>query len=212
LLLLLTPAAGAAQEGLEEEYHKNIKVYQPKPFLKKGRLQYVAYGSVSLNPRMATHYGVGGSVDYHISEYFSVGLQAAQLYPSDTTFKQEVEEKLGLFPEQSKIGFVSTARVGVTPLFGKFGTDFMPYWDASFYVGGGVIRSYVNQTTVAPTLEVGLGMRFFATRFMAFTLDVTDYVYWEQFQDGRVGLQNWMARAGLAVFIPFSFKYTEEGK
>jgi outer membrane beta-barrel protein len=211
-LLFLVPVAAQAQEGLEkevleEEYHKNIKVFQLKPILKKRRVQVGGFGALTLNPRMVGNYGAGGAVEYHISEYFSVSGQFTQLWSLPTPFKDEVEDTFGLFPERTEMGYATTLRVGVTPVFGKFGSSFAPYWDLTGYLGGGITRTVLSD--FAPTLEFGLGLRFYLTEWMAITGEIVDLMYMEEFQNDSPWLHNWTGRAGLALFIPFSFSYGE---
>jgi outer membrane beta-barrel protein len=209
-LLLLVPAVAAAQEGLEEEYHKNIKVYQPKPILKANRVEIGGFGTLTLNPRMVGNYGYGGMVEYHISEYFSISGQFTQIHSLPEgfgAFQDEVEETFGLFPERTEMGQIGTLRFGVTPLFGKFGAGLAPYWDFSAFLGGGITRTVLSD--FAPTIEVGLGLRFYLTEWMAITAEVADLIYWENFEAGATALQNWTGRAGLALFVPFSFSHGE---
>ena len=207
-LLLLTPAMVRAQEGLEEEYHKNIKVYQLKPILKKRRVELGVFGTATLNPRMIGNYGGGVLVQYHINEFFSVGAQYSKLFAFPSPMKDEVEGTFGLFPERTELGYVTTARFGVTPLFGKFGASKAPYWDLSIFVGGGVTQTVL--TNVSPTFEAGLGFRFFMTKWLTITGELADLVYWERFQSGTTSMQNWTGRLGVTMFIPFSFKYGGE--
>ncbi len=209
-LLLLVPVAAQAQEGiekeaLEEEYHKNIKVFQRKPILKKQRVQVGGFGALTLNPRMVGNYGAGGAVEYHISEYFSVSGQFTQVWSLPTPFKDEVEDTFGLFPERTEMGYATTLRLGVTPVFGKFGAGLAPYWDLSAYLGGGITHTVLSD--FAPTIEAGLGLRFFLTEWLAVTGEIVDMMYWEEFQSGATLLHNWTGRAGLALFVPFSFSY-----
>lgn len=214
-LVLLVPAAVQAQEGieqevLEEEYHKNIKVFQRKPILKKQRVQVGGFGALTLNPRMVGNYGAGGAVEYHISEYFSVSGQFTQIWSLDTPFKDEVEDTFGLFPERTEMRYETTLRVGVTPVFGKFGSSLAPYWDLTAYLGGGVTQTVLSD--FAPTVEFGLGLRFYVTEWLAITGELVDLMYWEEFQPtpdkpGLTAIHNWTGRAGLALFIPFSFSH-----
>ncbi|MBM4353517.1 MAG: outer membrane beta-barrel domain-containing protein [Deltaproteobacteria bacterium] len=218
VLLLLVPLPALAQQELEQEYHKNIKVFQLKPVMKTNRVQLQAFGAVSLTPRMVFNWGGGGAVDYHINEQWSVGAQFTQFLSSPTALKQEIEERFGVFPERSEVGYGGTVRVAVTPVFGKFSHNFMPYWDASIFLGGGITHTVL--TPISPTIEAGLGFRFFIGRGIAITGEVLDSIYWEDFTykaasqseaQGYTALQNWMVRAGVAFFIPFSFTY-EGGK
>lgn len=209
--LVLMPAAASAQEGMEEEYHKNIKVYQVKPVLMKNRVEVGAFASASTNPGMMGHVGFGGSVEYHLDELNSVGLRFTQFMTFRTDFRNEVEEVFGLFPERSQLGWGALARYSVTPLFGKFGVSFLPYWNASAFVGAGVLRTAAS--SIVPAGEVGVELRFFLTKGLAFTVELSDTVYREVFKfDGREEpaiLQNWMVSAGVSLYVPYSFSYTE---
>jgi len=209
--VIFLPAALSAQEGLEEEYHKNIKVFQAKPILKKERVQLGVFGAASTNPGMMGHAGFGGEVDYHISELLAVGLQFTQFMMFPTDLKDEVEGTFGVFPERTELGYAGSARFWFTPLFGKFGVSFLPYWDASVFVGGGMVRSKASDFTAAG--EAGVGLRFYLTKGLALTTELSDMVYRENFafgtKDESQFMQNWMVRLGLSLYIPYSFSYSE---
>lgn len=205
--------AQEAQEELEEGFHRNIRVFQPKPFLKAQRVQLDAFGTATLNPRMVGNAGVGGAVDYHLSEYFSVGAQFTQywLLGSDKLtlgipMKQEVEEQFQLLSERNEIGYTSTLRFGVTPLFGKFAGGPAPYWDFSAHIGGGITGTVLNR--YCPTIEAGVGLRFYLNRFLAVSAEVADLIYWESFKEGPTAMQSWTGRVGVALFVPFT---TDQG-
>lgn len=214
-LVILLPTAVAAQEGLEAEYHKNIKVYQPKPVLLKQRAEIGAFLAGCVNPRTNSDWGYGVTVDYHINELFAIGAQFTYFAQfrlvdasTDTTLKNEIEDKYGLFPENTRLGHATTLRFAYTPLFGKFNAGKMPYWDASIFVGGGIVHSRLSYLTGA--VEAGIGLRFFITKGLAIHGEISDMIYWEHFQYETLALQKWMVRLGITLFIPYKFKYGGE--
>lgn len=234
-LLVALPVPVFAQEGLEEEYHKNIKVYQPKPFLKKQRVQFSLQAGATTNPTMFWEQQWSGMIDYHISEYFSAGLHYSHVtdyivVPAqdpetgewdkaiggevDTALKSELEGTFGLFPERTDMNMIATARFAFTPIFGKFAIRRgAPYWDASVFVGTGVVQTLLAGIT--PAVEGGVGLRLFLSSGLALTAEMTDTVYWESFREGPTGggptaLQKWSFRCGLALFLPYGFSYEED--
>jgi len=230
-LLVALPGTVLAQEGLEEEYHKNIKVYQRKPFLKKERVQFGFQFGATTNPSMFWEQQFSGTVDYHISELFSAGLHYSYVSDYivmpvqdpetgewdqyvggevDSSLKEELEGTFGLFPERTDMNMIATARFAFTPVFGKFAIRRgMPYWDASLFVGTGVVQTLLAGIT--PAVEAGVGLRFFIDSGFALTAEMTDTVYWEDFAEtGPTAMQKWSLRFGLALFLPYAFQYEEE--
>jgi outer membrane beta-barrel protein len=222
LLAMLAPATVLAQEQLEEEYHKNIKVYQPKPFLKAGRFELTPFAALSTNPSMVNLYGFGGVAGYNINEALWVGGQFTQFVYTSTATRQHLEDDFGLFPERSETGYDATLRFAWTPLFAKgalFGY-LLNHWDAYVFGGGGFARTRL--TDFAPGGELGLGLRFFMGSAMALNIELSDFLYMETFPgrgtdengnpnpDDTLFLQNYVLRCGLTVYFPFTFEYRSE--
>lgn len=208
--LLVMPSAAMAQGYYEEEYHKNIKVFQPKPILEKNRLEMLPFGSLTLNPNMMQHFGLGGALGWHFTESIFASLQFTQFYSVATGTKDDVENSFGLFPERSEFGYSGTARVAWTPLFAKsalLGT-FLTHWNAYIFAGGGILRTKLSE--MAPIGEIGVGTRFFFNSWLALTFEVTDMLYSESFRDGSKFMQSVMLRGGLSVYVPFTFEYRNE--
>jgi len=162
-----------------------------------------------MNPRTDYDWGIGAAVDYNINELFSIGAHFTYFDLSTyTTLKSEVEEKYGLFPETSRLGHVTMVRFAYTPLFGKFNAGRMPYWDLALFAGGGIVHSRLSYLTGG--MEFGVGTRFFITKGLAISGELSDMIYWEHYQDSTEVLQKWMVRLGVTVFIPYLFKYGGE--
>lgn len=212
LVFVLVPSTALAQGMLEEEYHKNIKVFQPKPFLKKNRADLAPFGVVQLNPKMIDHYGYGVVAGYHFNEAIWAGAQFTQFVPGNTDVKERLEGDYGLFPERSEMGYSATARFAWTPLFAKSAVWglWLTHWDAFLFGGGGFVRTRL--TDFAGAGEAGLGTRIFIGKTLALTLELSDMIYVETFplKDETVVMQNYMLRVGLAVYVPFTFEYGGE--
>jgi outer membrane beta-barrel protein len=209
-VLLMLPAHVRAQEGLEEQYHKSIKVFQLKPVLKKNRAQLGLFATACINPESVYDWGWGATVDYHINELFSIGghfTYFAHFATSYTNLDDEITYELGVNMQRTRLGYAGTLRFGFTPFFGKFsaGKGRRPYWDLSAFLGGGVVHSQLSFVTGA--MEVGIGFRFFITPGLAITAELSDLIYWEHFKEDTEALQRWMVRAGISVFLPYTFSY-----
>jgi len=209
VLFVVIPSTALAQGVLEEEYHKNIKVFQPKPFLKKNRADLAPFGAIQLNPKMISHVGYGAVAGYHFNEAIWAGLQFTQFHTRSTEVKDNLEGDYGLFPERSEMGYSATARFAWTPLFAKSAVlgMWLSHWDAFLFGGGGFVRTRL--TDFAGAGEVGLGTRIFLGKTFALTFELSDMIYVETFplKDETVVMQNYMFRAGLAVYVPFTFEY-----
>jgi len=212
----LMPAALFGQEQLEQEYHKNIKVYQPKPFLKQGRVDVTPFAAVSLNPSMVNLYGFGGVAGYNINEALWAGAQFTQFLFSDTSTRRQLEEDFGMFPERSETGYSASARGAWSPMFAKgalFGY-LLAHWDAFAFAGAGFSRT--RNSEFAPGGELGLGLRIFLGQALAFNVELSDFIYMETFpgrgenadgtavDDKTQFMQNYVLRCGVSVYFPFT--------
>lgn len=203
--LLVFPSVALSQTVYEEEYYKNIKVFQPKPFLESNRLELLPFASVTLNPNMMQHFGFGGFLGWHFTESIFAGVQFTQFKSVGTGTKEEVEGSFGLFPERSEFGYSGSGRVAWTPIFAKsslMGLGIMS-WNAYIFAGGGVMKTKLSE--MLPMGEVGLGLRFFMGSALALTFEVSDSMYMEEFREGSKFMQTVMLRGGLSVYFPFTF-------
>lgn len=208
-LLVLIPLTVNAQENLEEEYYKNIKVFQPKPILLKHRFELTPVGAYSMNPNMLQHVGVGGILAFHIDEQFGVAAQYLQFFTFPTATKDEVKDYFGLFPERSEVGYSTTLRFVWTPFLAKSRfLGMLNYWDAYLFAGGGITQTRL--TEFAGTGEFGLGLKFYLSRGLAFIMEFSDLLYVEQFRDESAVMQDFMVRVGISLFLPYSFSYRTE--
>lgn len=212
--LILLPAAARGQGFLEEEYHKNIKVFQPKPILKKERVDITPFGILHLNPVETKHYGAGVMLGYHINEYIWAGAQFANFWSALSQQDGEINE-FTTAPRR-RLGYLGTVRVAWTPLFSKgalIGT-FLSYWDLYLFGGGGVVSSWVsdrssNEYELSGAGEFGIATRFYFTKWLALVVELSDMLYLESYADDTLFKNNLMLRAGLSFFVPPDFKYRD---
>jgi len=100
-LLLMLPAHALAQEGLEEEYHKNIKVYQPKPILKKKRAQVAAFLAGCMNPRTDYDWVSGQRSTTTLTSYSqSEPISPTSTSPPTRLSRAKWKRNTGCFPRQ----------------------------------------------------------------------------------------------------------------
>lgn len=210
--LLLLPVVARGQGFLEEEYHKNIKVFQPKPILKKERVDITPFGVMHLNPAEVNHYGAGVMLGYHINEYIWAGAQFAHMW----SFLSQQDDEINEFTTapRRRLGQLGTIRVAWTPLFSKgaFFGSFMSYWDFYLFGGGGVVSSWVsdrasNEYEFTGAGEFGIATRFYFTKWMSLVVELSDMMYLEGYKDETLFKQNFMLRVGLSFFVPPDFKY-----
>mgnify|MGYP002641085568 FL=1 len=206
---VLLPLQAKAQDAFEEEYHKNIKVYQLKPILERNRVEIIPFGAFCVNPNMMNHIGYGGFLGFHFNEAIFAGVQYTKFYSFPSFTKDQVKDLYSLFPERSELDYNVTARFAWTPFFAKGNfLGMLTYWDAFIFGGGGITRTKLSD--FAGTGEFGVGGRFFITKGIALTFEFSDMLYAESFRDGTSVLHNVMVRGGLSVFLPYGFSYRSE--
>lgn len=202
--LLLVPVSGLAQEMSEAEYHRNITVRQKRPFLEGVRLEVNAGVEMSLSTGMYSHWGPGGSIDWHINEDFYVGAKYIQWFASKSSLQEEVQNSFELVSDPSEMMFQTSVRFGWVPLMGKMSVlgAFIGYFDCHTFLGGGVVRTHLSD--FAPMGQIGAGARFFLHQGIAIVWEISDSIYYEDFLQGSGIVHNVSTLTGVSIFFPFT--------
>ncbi|MBM4370545.1 MAG: outer membrane beta-barrel domain-containing protein [Deltaproteobacteria bacterium] len=204
LVGVVVPSLAAAQVLSEEEYHRNITIHQPRPFLEAARVELSAGGVWAASSGIYGHAGVRGQVDYHINEDFYVGAGYTHLFAYDTGLRDEIEGEFNLVSDRSEMWYQALVRFGWVPIVGKasvFGTG-IGYFDTHIFIGGGVTGTRLS--VAAPTGTIGLGTRWFFTKGLAVSLELADSPYWETFLKTEGLVHNVTVMLGISVFLPYN--------
>lgn len=205
LLIAVTVAftpASRAQEGT-----RNVHVLEQRPFVQALRAEVVPMFGYTLNEVMYQYMQVAGTARFHIDENWSIGGTYGYYFSDTTSTFDEVQEQFELFPEKSFIRWYAGGEIAWSPLYAKmvlFGS-WIVHWNAYLTAGAGVTKT--GSDGVQFTGMVGVGTRFFLTRWLTFNLEVRDYIFSEPFKGGDELINNVVLHAGFGIFIPFGFTY-----
>lgn len=231
LLLLSLACAARAEDEPGPQVDRSallksrIPVVAGDSFLKTGRLEIFPSVSLSFRDSFFRKTVVGLQVGWHFSDAlalslkgayaFSTGSGAMQICAAATTGgcqSPERGELAGRAP--GDLIFLTGGTLEWTPLYGKIsllaeafrnfelyaalGATLVGYRGASQNPGGALALSAGG--------EVGLGARFFFTRWLSVRLELKDLIYFEQVQvggrsDPRVR-QQLFGQLGVSIFLP----------
>jgi len=189
-----------------------VKSVQRKPVLKRGRLELTPMAMASVNDAFFNHFALGGSATYYLHDSLGIGLSGVYWYAHPRTDNVRIVRRaqnsvLAVFESPDLAAMLDLVW---TPIYGKmslFNSWIVPL---DFYVVAGFGAVKVG-SRYRGAVQWGLGQRFFITDWMAFRLEVRDYIYVDRQVVNnleRSDTQNFlMVQAGVSFFIPPSFEY-----
>ena len=222
-LLVLAPALARASEA--DAFENKVKPVSGQVYEKAGKLELTPAFQLSMNDAFFSKYLAGGKLAYHLSEYFSVGVNGVFALANSATGSTNVcqgnagcqpAQQVQLYQVPGYLKWVAGAEVAFSPIYGKLnlfaekavhfdlsvfaGADLVGYRDvlaASAVLGG-------SQPSDASSIggHLGLGARIFLARSVALSLEVKDLFYKVQGLSTANLQAQLFAQAGLAFFIP----------
>jgi len=198
----------SADEAVEEEASREVRVVQQKPFLKAGRVELFVAGGGAFNDPLTTHYGVTAAARVHLSPQVALSLTGFKFYGRTTDNASAIQTDFGLFPERSLIQAAGFAEVNWVPLVGKFVLlgSWVVNWDGYFILGGGVLRTNHDEDLKLGG-NVGVGLRSYITRWLTFNVELRDIIFLEKFNAGSQVMQHVYGMAGIGLWIPPTYEY-----
>jgi len=184
-----------------------IRALQRRPFLKRHRFYLQGMGTYTINDPLMYHLGVGGNVGFHLSERHSISARFFAFRNIASGTRTQLTNELNLFPERTDLRLEAELVYSFSPLDGKFsffGAG-IAYFDLYFNLGAGMIQNFNN--AYLPAGLVGVGVRFYLSKWMAMSFEINDSIYMASFPQGSSLLQNISAGLGLTVYVPFSPSY-----
>ena len=185
-LPLLESQALALQGGEDPAL---LPVLVDKRFGGNGRVQTSLMFSTEMVTKFVEGLGVYAGVQYSFSDLLAVGLSGGYLFSSETSIMDEVRAN---FPGQEpplsdlyQFNWTGGADIMLVPIYGKmsFASEFDPAFDLYFIGGGGVagtkrkLGDGGSRSKVAPVFNVGIGLRFYFSKLLAFRLEFRDFFY-----------------------------------
>jgi outer membrane beta-barrel protein len=245
LAALLPGAARAASKA--DAFEGKIAPISGQLYPKAGRWELTPTFNLSFNDAFYSKYMGGLKVGYHFTEFLSAGATFAMGTTSPTGSAVVCPANQGCHPaDQTElwqvpgaIRMMAGAEVAWAPVYGKLNLagEQVLHFDLAILAGPDVIwRDEVLSSADAAALDLaggkpatttsfgghlGLGVRFYLSRFMALRLDVKDYIYSVKIPNWIEGgstqphsaLQNQIFfELGLSFFFPTSPKPTGGGR
>jgi outer membrane beta-barrel protein len=198
-------------------------------FLMKGRFEISPGASFSVRDAFFSKYNVGLMLQYHITEELGVRLRGGYSFATPSGTAQICEsDAAGVrtcrVPSVNEL--VDKGAYGLTPLLVDLGLDWAPLYGKlafiaeafvhfNFYLTlGATLVLYQNALQGQPQVtnvtvggNVGVGMRWFFTRWLTARLELRDVLYSEESKQFPSSFRNQlMLEAGISIFLPFNFE------
>jgi outer membrane beta-barrel protein len=214
---------------------QDVVVVPRKAFLKSGRLELFPMSGVTLNDVLIRHYSFGGSLNYYVSDVFSIGVEG-QYYIKERTDRESV---IGLqynrVASLNRYLYSGALNFGYVPGYGKFTlfNRYIIHWDVYVQGGVGLIQTEIiprkvgdatfKNNRIAPNL--GVGTHLFLSNWLTFNVALKDYLFNDLYEPtNREQNPTWtidqvksnaesqfvhniMIFAGLGLYLPTSFQY-----
>lgn len=237
-----TAGAAAADEKLTPEKRweaaektwKDIVVLPRKSFLKRTRIELMPFVGTTINDQLIQHTAFGLEANFFLSDIFAIGARGIYFVDNVTNDEFWVRYHLSRVPTLNRYRFAVSGDFSYSPIYGKFTVFNQQIFQYEVFLSGGVgvtnteviPRDFKNEpfTNWSLTFPVGVGMRFFFTKWLAAQVSLRDYMMIDTFEkpgrqltDGdaakereseAVFIHNMLFTAGVAVFFPLDFKYT----
>lgn len=215
LPVMLLVAAGstmvAAPVQAQTVEDGTITVIQPRPVLRRNRVDLSASFGTTLNTPLYRQYVATGSLGFNISETVSIA----------GTFEWfDFDDVLGGKTQDYEDVIATTASVpGVAPLtwYGGLDVNYVPfygklvmfkkvigYWDLELTLGGGVIDS---SDSIHPAGAVGVQGNLYFNRWLSLNMGVRNRISVEDYGFDESLTNTASAHLGLTMFVPFGFRY-----
>ncbi len=164
----------AETEGVYSRGDSRILAVRKRFFAKKRRHEFTIYSGIIPNDAFIRHATFGGQYTYHFSE--RLGLQLVNGAYA-VSWQTEDYKRLQQFqPVVNPTKSFGTVDLILTPVYGKmnFGSLNVLYFDLYVLGGAGLIQT---QNKTFPTLDIGLGQRWYISKQSALRFEVRGYFY-----------------------------------
>jgi outer membrane beta-barrel protein len=197
-------------------------------FLMKGRFEISPGVSFSVRDAFFSKYNVGLMLNYHFTEELGIRLRGGYSFATPSGTAQICEtDAAGLrscrVPSVNEL--VDKGAYGNTPLLVDLALEWAPLYGKlafiaeafvhfNFYINlGATLVLYQNASPgLQPVMNVtvggnvGLGMRWFFTRWLTARLELRDVLYSEASQQYQASFRNQLLlEAGISIFLPTDF-------
>lgn len=212
-LAVMTPLEESSAQGREDG---TITVVQPKPVLRRQRVEFVPRASWTFNDPVSQSFGLGGSLYYNATERFSFGptfewFDFGPKLRGTTGRYDDVIDTTSYVPQFVLLDFYAGLDLTYVPAFGKFVMfrKSITYFDVYVTLSGGVVRNSAD--VISPAGAVAVGTRLYFNRWLGMSLEYRNRLSIQEMNGGKNRLWSTASVAlGLNILLPFNFKYKHE--
>jgi outer membrane beta-barrel protein len=233
-------------KAAKRDMHVQMYAVQQIYALRYHRFEVNPYFGLTMNDQFVAHNGPGVALNFYITNVLAVGVNGNfyQGLNSVSGFNLQTSRAARVGEPITEYQWNANANFTYVPAYGKFAGfgDFIFHYD--FFVLGGVgaistrpvaVIDPDNRTfSFKPKVDIHLGggLRIFFNRWLALTLEISDYIYFEKLEnptiadgndlktgkpkaqnpdtwlaDGSFVTNNVQAQVGLSIFLPFTWEY-----
>ncbi|MBL4634363.1 MAG: outer membrane beta-barrel domain-containing protein [Kofleriaceae bacterium] len=179
-------------EEVEDVAWQDIIVVVRKPFLKVSRIELQPSIGITMNDNLVQHYQFTGALNYYLTDVLAVGIEGQYYVKNFREPFDLVARQARRLPTVNKYNFGAALNFHYVPIYGKFAVldTNIVHWETSLTAGVGFTQSEVlprdpalqpfKNTLITPNL--GIGMRFFLSKFMTVNLGIRDYIFVDSFE------------------------------
>lgn len=204
----------AAQEEVSAQQYEDgtITVIQPKPVLRRRRLQLSPHFGMTINDPVLRQWAVGGTLAYNATERFSVvggfdWMDFGSTLGGVTERYEEVISTTASAPDVTPIDWFASLEFGYVPLYGK-GVLFnraVVFYDMYLTLGP-LIGSARDEITPGGTIAVGFNL--YVNRWLGIQTEFRERMTVQEVSSGNQLTHTVTSTLGLTIFLPFNFRYT----
>ncbi len=192
-----------------------VKAVQRKGFLKRGRLELAPIFSATLNDAFYEKFGYGARLAYDLQDSFGVAVRYLQYTPYRTDNVTEGRKALNAQLVNSQLYQLVMADGVWSPIYGKaaFLGRSIVHFDVFLQAGFGAVWTSTSEKPLSQgwhvAADLGGGVRFYPTEFLAFELGLSGTLYPDQPNPSVPGIVQKVVSAnfGVTLFWPFSYEY-----
>ncbi len=208
LAVVVWPSDAPAQEYEDGA----ITVIQPKPVLRRQRLQLSPHIGMTINDPVLRQWAVGGTLAYNATERFSLvagfdWMDFGTTLGGVTNRYEEIISTTSAAPDVSPIDWFGSLEFGYVPLYGK-GVLFnraVVFYDMYLTVGPAVGYA-AGEFTPGGTVAVGFNLYF--NHWLGMQAEVRERATVQEVSTGNQLTHTVTSTLGLTIFLPFNFRYT----
>jgi outer membrane beta-barrel protein len=224
----------------------NVQMYAVQQIyaLRYHRFEVNPYFGLTMNDQFVSHPSPGLALNFYITNVLAIGVNGNfyQGLNSTSNFNLQTSRAARVGEPITEYQWNANANLTYVPAYGKFAGfgDFIFHYDIFVLGGAGAISTRPiavidpdNRTfTFKPKVDIhiGGGLRIFFNRWLAATLEVSDYIFFDKLENPQIATtvaaaqnandpntpwldpgnyvtNNVQVQLGLSVFLPFTWEY-----